>query len=116
MGAVARGGLRRGPGPEAEQRGAGGPEGRRGGRGRGSAAWRRPIDFPGLANRAGPWSEVERIILCTAWCLFNGGDADALIDLLDGELLAEAVRTLDTRTLRLPLEVARLRTRDVPEP
>jgi hypothetical protein len=74
---------------------------------------RQRIDFPGLAERARPWSHGERILLCTAWALFNGGDHRAFAALLDGELLAEAVTTLDTGNLRRLLEGTRLRRPDL---
>ena len=69
----------------------------------------REIDFPGLAGQAGPWSHSERILLCAAWALFNGGDRRAFGELLDGDLLDEAVTTLDSGNLRRLLEAVRLR-------
>ena len=74
---------------------------------------RQRIDFPSLAERAGPWSHGERILLCAAWALFNGGDRLAFAALLDGELLAEAVASLDTGNLRRLLEAVRLRRPDL---
>lgn len=77
---------------------------------------RRRIGFPDLRDEAGPWSHGERILLCAAWLLFNGGDRRAFTELLDGELLAEAVTTLDTDNLRLLLDAIRLRRPDVVRP
>ena len=77
---------------------------------------RREIDFPRLGERAAPWSHGERILLYAAWILFNGGDRRAFTDLLDGELLDEAVSTLDTGNLRRLLEAVRLRRPDTARP
>lgn len=44
---------------------------------------RRRIDFPRLAERAGVWSHGERILICAAWALFNGGDGAAFAKVLD---------------------------------
>lgn len=74
---------------------------------------RRIIDFPGLALRAWPWSHGERIMLCAAWMLFNGGERTALSGLLDGELLSEAVSTLSGSNLRRMLEAVQLRRPDL---
>jgi hypothetical protein len=69
----------------------------------------RRIDFPGLAERAAAWSHGERIRLCAAWALFNGGDRTAFAGLLDGDLLSEAVGTLSGANVRRPIEAVRLR-------
>ena len=76
----------------------------------------REIDFPGLAGAARPWSHGERILLCAAWTLFNGGDRRAFAELLDGEILDEAVSTLDTGNLGRLLEAVRLRRPDTARP
>lgn len=73
---------------------------------------RRLINFPRLAESAGSWSHGERVLLCAAWALFDGGDAEAFVGLLDGEPLAQAVRALSGANLRLLLEAARLRQRE----
>ena len=74
---------------------------------------RREIDFPGLAEQARPWSHSERILLCAAWYLFNGGDRAAVAGLLDRKLLAEVVSTLDTGNMMRLLGAVRLRRRDM---
>ncbi len=73
----------------------------------------RTIDFPGLAEEATPWSHGERILLCTAWALFNGGDRQAIDSLLDGDVLVEAVGTLSSANLRQLIEAVRLRRPDL---
>jgi hypothetical protein len=70
---------------------------------------RREIDFPGLAEAAQPWSHGQRILLCAAWALFSGGDRAAFATLLDGDLLAEAVVTLDAGNMWRLMEALRLR-------
>jgi hypothetical protein len=77
---------------------------------------RRRIDFPGLGEMAVPWSHGERILLYAAWTLFNGGDRRAFADLLDGELLAEAIDTLSGANLRRLIEAVPLRRPDVDQP
>lgn len=71
-------------------------------------AVRRRIDFPELAKRADAWSRRERILLCAAWALFDGGDPEAFADLLDGVPLSEAVGALSGTDLRRVLEAVRL--------
>ena len=76
----------------------------------------REIAFTGLAGAARPWSHSERILLCAAWTLFNGGHRRAFAELLDGELLDEAVSVLDTGNLCRLLEAVRLRRPDTARP
>lgn len=75
------------------------------------------LDFPGLADKAVPWSHWERIRLCAAWVLFNGGDRTTLASLLHEEgLLSEAIAALTAFNLRRLLEAATLQRSDVNEP
>ena len=76
----------------------------------------RTIDFPGLAAEAAPWSHGERVLLCAAWVLFNGGNRRALAGLLDGDLPSEAVSTLSGANLRRMIEAVQLRRPDSDRP
>ena len=63
---------------------------------------RRETDFPGLAERATPWSHAEHILLCAAWCLFNDRDRAVVASLLGVQIVAEAGSTLVPLSPRTP--------------